>query len=289
MPYDWAVTARKMAGWEALKRAAEDANGPRAVGGRHIEPMRLSSGPRVLKSAGSAAADAWEIADRGIRSAAAYDAPAIGGWHWAAVIGPELRESAGSVLLTIGPDGARAAELYGSDDEAWADVSWIEDNSERSTDCDTPADFARIVAGLEPVGPPVLEVMPALEPVAVAVLPVLEVIPADPVPALEPVARPADTLGPLPWVPAPAELPEFARIRARWDATFGPDARPVPALEPVAVADDPEPVPALEPVARSRWAGLRGWVADQVAAIVGPWNGSQAIPDLRPRLVRMEF
>ncbi|MHB8394624.1 MAG: hypothetical protein ACYDC5_09005 [Candidatus Dormibacteria bacterium] len=287
MPYDWAVVERRANAWEALKRAVEDADGPRAVGGRKVEAVRLTSGPRVLKSAGSAAADAWEIAGRGIRSAAAYDAPVIGGWHWAAVIGPELRESAGSVLLTIGPDAARAAELYGSDDEAWSDVSWIEDNSERSTDCSTPADFARIVAGLDPVGPP-----------EVAAVRALEVIPADPVPvpvavavdlpALEPLVRPADILGPLPWVPAPVELPEFARIRARWAATFGPNARPVSALEPVAVADDPEPVPALEPVARSRWAGLRGWVADQVAAIVGPWNGSRVIPDLRPRLVRME-
>jgi len=255
MPYDWAVTERRANAWEALKRAAEDADGPRAVGGGKVDTVRLASGPRVLKSAGSAAADAWEIADRGIRSAAAYDAPNIGGWHWAAVIGPELRESAGSVLLTIGPDGARAAELYGSDDEAWSDVSWIEDNSDRSTDCSTPANFARVVAGLDPVGPPEVAAVPALEP--------------------------------LPWVPALQpipELPEFARIRARWAATFGPDARPVSALEPVAVAADPVPAP----VARSRWAGLRGWVADQVAAIVGPWNGSRDIPDLRPRLLRME-
>lgn len=267
-----------------LQEANRDQSGPRAVGGRKVEAVRLTSGPRVLKSAGSAAADAWEIADRGIRSAAAYDAPTIGGWHWAAVIGPELRESVGSVLLTIGPDGARAAELYGSDDEAWSDVSWIEDNSERSTDCSTPANFARIVAGLDPIGPPEVAAVPALEVIPADPVPALEVA-AEPVPvAVEPVARPADTLDPLPWVPAPAELPEFARIRARWAATFGPDARPVSALEPVAVAADPVPAP----VARSRWAGLRGWTADQVAAIVGPWNGSRVIPDLRPRLVRME-
>lgn len=244
MAYDPITAAAANSRFNRLEEANRYADGPRSVGGAHRPAMRLHAAPRTLAADGGAARDGWQIAADGIGNAAAYLAPELGGWHWVAVLGPQDLGHSGAVLLTIGPDGARYAERYGSEPEAWSDMEWIAGRAVEDRACATPAEFAAI---LEPMAEP----MAVLEPVAAMVTATVAV------------------REPLQWVAAVVA--------------------PVAAiLEPVAILE-PEPVAVAAMVAEpvGRWQRVRGWVADQVAGIFGPWVDGP-LPNFEfPRIVSL--
>lgn len=256
--------------FDRLEEANRDPLGPRACGGSGRRPVRLLAGPRVLSAGGSAEATAWQIADRGITSAFAYFAPELGGWYWVAVLGAEERGAAGAVLLTIGPDGKRSAERYGSEAEAWSDMEWIAAKAQDGRECATPAAFWQI---LEPSA----EVVAMPEPVAT-----VEPVAAAALEALPPVATPVEPREPLPWVAPVPELPEFAAIRARWADLV---AAPMLAAAEAVTTSEPATKPAAPHL--GLWQRVRQWIADQVAATVNPWLGHGFEFEL-PALVRLE-
>ena len=117
--------------------------------------LRLTAAPRALADGGDAARTAWEIADAGTAAdAAAYYVPELGGWHWAAVVGPEERGGAGggAVALVIGPDGARTAERCSDYSEAFGEVArFLVESATDTREITTPATFAAMLADPKPV------------------------------------------------------------------------------------------------------------------------------------------
>ena len=192
--------------------------------------LRLMAAPRALAEGGAAARTAWEIADAGTAAdAAAYYVPELGGWHWAAVVGPEERdgEGVGAVALVIGPDGARTAERCSDYSEAFGEVArFVVESATDTRQIVTPAEFAAMLADPEPV--PV-----AAEPERV----------------------------PLPWVPAE---PDAWQPNADLLAGLPPGLEAVLETEPVAVAA----MARAEPGDPWRGARLRGWVVRQLDALV---------------------
>jgi len=257
MAYDPILAMAANSRFNRLEEANRDADRPRAAGGAHRPAMRLHATPRALAAGGEADREAWQLADGGIGNATAYRTPSLGGWHWVAVLGPELIGHDGAVLLTIGPDGARFAERYGSEPEAWSDMEWIAAEAVDDRAAATPAQFAAI---LEPAAEPMaamvaVEAEPVAEPVAVAV-------------DLQPVALPAGRRGLRGWL-----LRQLDAMLDPWAGGAWRDYLPVI----VAAADlkseaDLEPEPSAAPSQPGR---VRGWVAAQVAAMVNPWLGGE--------------
>lgn len=219
-----------------LAEIREDSLGMAPRGGG--PKRKLGAAARELAGTGDPAREAWGIAERarGATGASAYLVPQLGGWYWGAVVGDDLRSTAGAVLLTIGPDGDRSAQRASSMDHAWAEFGWVADAASAIVDAPTPSAFDAFrayLAGAEP------------EPVAAAV--------AEPAPDPEPERVP------LPWVPAAPDLPEFAAIRRRFRETAW---RPVAEIEPIL---DREPEPVAAPARRP------GWFGRMVRWVLGPW------------------
>ncbi|MHB1524156.1 MAG: hypothetical protein ACYCS9_04530 [Candidatus Dormibacteria bacterium] len=222
---------------------------------------RLMAAPRALADGGDAARTAWEIADAGTAAdAAAYYVPELGGWHWAAVVGPDERDGAGSgaVALVIGPDGARTAERCPDYSAAFGEIArYVVESATDTREIVTPAEFAAMLVG------------PEAQPVAVS----------------ECVAAPEPERVPLPWLPAEPVAAEIPTWQPNPDLLAGLLPEPAMPAEPVAVAaeSEPEPVAVARPNRLGRWARLRGWVVRQLDELV-----TSAL-EIRPQLVRLEF
>ena len=244
------------AGMRALERWRDDNYGMADRAGGCGERARMRSDGRALSSDGTAAARWWALADG---AGAAYRLEL--GWHWVGIVDGREHGADGAAMLSIGPDGSRAAESFRAADDAWAELGRLEDGAaEVRDDLASPAAF---LAFLEPVAAPA--------PVRVAA-------PVAPAPViLEPVAAPA---------------PVSVRVPLRWDlAPVAPD--PVP----VRVARRSGWRAATARAAMARAAGwltgarrMRQLAADNLAAIIGPWSGASPAPEFgRPRLVRLDL
>ncbi len=274
--------------YDRLEESNRNPTGPRACGGSGRRPMRLRAAPRGLAQSGDAYARAWQMADDGEISGRAY--LIADGWHWVGIADDPAKS--GSVLLSIGPDGARTADRYGMPDDAMADLGRYFDDDARATyDAFTPAHFwqfagCQFVPWLELISDdlgaddaPSSELPQVLEVEYLAVLQAADIPPVSaPVLTLEPLrwaaaatVAPVAVREPLRWV---AELPEVATIRAQFAAMVagsGPELRPSPVLADE-IPTGPEPVAQSAP----RWRRVALAVARAIYG--GWWDG---VPELR--------
>ena len=235
------------AGMRALERWRDDNYGMADRTGGRGERARLRSDGRALNSDGTASARWWELADG---AGAAYRLEL--GWHWVGIVDGREHGADGAAVLSIGPDGARAAESFRAADDAWAELGRLEDDAaEVRDDLATPAEFLAFLSGAEPVAAGVIH-----EPVA-----------------------------------APAPVPEPVRVPLRWDRAPVPEPAPVAAAAVRALSPSGWRSAVARMVGwRADIRRMRQLAAENLTAVIGPWSGASPAPEFgRPRLVRLDL